>query len=204
MPNLKGGKNYKKMKHAAGPAKADLHEIGEGQMIGRVLRLLGDRQAAVYCNDGIERHCRIRGKLRKRVWIATGDVVLISLRILAGGDDSDDEENVISTTDIREAKKGDILAKYEPEVYGKLKKVYGVNKRLFDGLESINSKPGGKGAAAAYDDDDGDLFDHGDGDEDEDAGEESSVDSDDKPKQARTPWKRPTAAADDDVDIDAI
>lgn len=187
------------MKHGAGPSKPELHEIGEGQMIGRVLRLLGDRQAAVYCNDGIERHCRIRGKLRKRVWIATGDVVLISLRILAGGDDSDDEEDVISAKDIRDAKKGDILAKYEPEVYGKLKKVDGVNKRLFDGLESINSKPGAV-AMGGYDDDDGDLFDH---DGDEDAGEEST---DGEPKKERTPWKRPAApaVADEDLDIDAI
>jgi translation initiation factor 1A len=206
MPNLKGGKNYKKMKHGAGPAKPDLHEIGEGQMIGRVLRLLGDRQASVYCNDGIERHCRIRGKLRKRVWIATGDVVLISLRILGGGDDSDDEDDVISAKDIRDAKKGDILAKYDPEIYGKLKKMDGVNKRLFDGLESINAHPGGSKGFDGHDLGGGDLFDHGD--EDEEVGEESSVDSDGEPKKARTPWKRPGAptatASDDDVNIDAI
>ena len=137
MPNIKGGKNYKKMKHTQG-VKPELHEIGEGQMIGKILRMLGDRQASVYCNDNIERICRIRGKLHKRVWMGTDDIVLISLRTFAtfDSDDSDlDSPNSPSSPHINPAK-GDILAKYDSEMYGRLKKIDGVNKKLFGGANS--------------------------------------------------------------------
>jgi len=32
----------------------------------------------VSCQDGKERLCRIRGKLKRRVWIRLGDIVLVS------------------------------------------------------------------------------------------------------------------------------
>ncbi|RJS78220.1 translation initiation factor IF-1A, partial [Candidatus Bathyarchaeota archaeon] len=32
----------------------------------------------VKCQDGRERICRIRGKMKRRVWIRVGDVVLVS------------------------------------------------------------------------------------------------------------------------------
>merc|ERR1719516_657835 len=32
------------------------------------------------CFDGVKRLCHIRGKLRKKVWINQGDIVLIGLR----------------------------------------------------------------------------------------------------------------------------
>ena len=137
MPNIKGGKNYKKMKHTQG-VKPELHEIGDGQMIGKILRMLGDRQASVYCNDNIERICRIRGKLHKRVWMGTEDIVLISLRTFAtfDSDDSDlDSPNSLNSPHTNTAK-GDILAKYDSEMYGRLKKIDGVNKKLFGGANS--------------------------------------------------------------------
>jgi hypothetical protein len=136
------------------------------------------------------------------VWIGTGDVVLISLRIY-DGDDSDDGDSREIFKAMVDAKKGDILATYDPEIYGKLKKVDGINTRLFDGMESINAGSKRAGAAGRFDDD-GIDFDHGDDDE---LGEESSVDSDGEKKRGKT-WKRPAAAAadddDDDVNIDAI
>ncbi|OYT41914.1 MAG: translation initiation factor eIF-1A [Candidatus Aenigmarchaeota archaeon ex4484_224] len=39
-------------------------------------RLAGDKMR-VKCADGKERICRIPGKLRKRVWIKVGDIVLV-------------------------------------------------------------------------------------------------------------------------------
>jgi len=197
-PNLKGGKNYKKMKHDQG-AKPDLHEIGEGQMIGRVLRLLGNRQGHVYCNDGVERLCRIRGALRKRVWIGTGDVVLISLRTYTAATNDDSDDSLEELGNASEAKKGDILAKYDPEVYSKLKKIDGVNKRLFGALDGVNAARNSKGYV---DEEDDDLFD---ADVVEEVPEED--DEDDAPK--KTPWKRPAVKStknndNDDVDIDAI
>merc|ERR1719400_128448 len=32
------------------------------------------------CFDGVKRLCHIRGKMRKKVWVAQGDIVLIGLR----------------------------------------------------------------------------------------------------------------------------
>ena len=33
-----------------------------------------------YCIDGVKRLCHIRGKMRKKVWVNTGDIVLLGLR----------------------------------------------------------------------------------------------------------------------------
>ena len=32
------------------------------------------------CFDGVKRMCHIRGKMRKRVWVCQGDIVLVGLR----------------------------------------------------------------------------------------------------------------------------
>ena len=45
-----------------------------------VLKMLGNGRMEVDCQDGVKRMARIRGKLRKRVWIIIGDLVLVSLR----------------------------------------------------------------------------------------------------------------------------
>ncbi len=51
----------------------------EGEMYGVAVQLHGTNQIKVTCEDGQERMCRIPGKLRKRVWIREGDVVIIKL-----------------------------------------------------------------------------------------------------------------------------
>jgi len=47
-------------------------------VLGIAVRLLGYDRVLVKCQDGHERLCRIRGKMKRRVWIRTGDVVLVS------------------------------------------------------------------------------------------------------------------------------
>mmetsp|Transcript_2954 Transcript_2954/g.7792 ORF Transcript_2954/g.7792 Transcript_2954/m.7792 type:complete len:97 (+) Transcript_2954:339-629(+) len=42
--------------------------------------MLGNGRLEAYCFDGVSRLCHIRGKLRKRVWIQQGDIVLLGLR----------------------------------------------------------------------------------------------------------------------------
>lgn len=42
------------------------------------VKLLGFDRLLVKCQDGHERLCRIRGKMKRRVWIREGDVVLVS------------------------------------------------------------------------------------------------------------------------------
>jgi len=93
----------------------DIHECTSGQMYGRVTKLLGGYHVIVYCNDDKERMCTIRGTMRKKVWISTGDIVLISLRDCLSSDD-----------------KADICAKYDPKVIYKLRKIDpSINPKLF-------------------------------------------------------------------------
>jgi len=47
-------------------------------VLGIATRLLGFDRVLVKCQDGKERLCRIRGKMKRRVWIRTGDIVLVS------------------------------------------------------------------------------------------------------------------------------
>ena len=42
--------------------------------------MLGNGHLEAYCFDEVRRVCHIRGKLRKKVWIGTGDIVLVGLR----------------------------------------------------------------------------------------------------------------------------
>lgn len=46
----------------------------------QVTRMLGNGRLEAFCFDGVNRLCHIRGKLRKRVWIGVGDIVLLGLR----------------------------------------------------------------------------------------------------------------------------
>jgi translation initiation factor 1A len=48
------------------------------QVLGVVTQMLGYDRLMVKCNDGHERVCRIRGKMKRRVWIKVGDVVLVA------------------------------------------------------------------------------------------------------------------------------
>ncbi len=50
----------------------------EGQMLGIVTQMLGYDRLMVKCADGHERVCRIRGKMKRRVWIREGDIVIVS------------------------------------------------------------------------------------------------------------------------------
>lgn len=43
-------------------------------------KMLGNGRLEAMCFDGVKRLCHIRGKLRKKVWINQGDIILIGLR----------------------------------------------------------------------------------------------------------------------------
>jgi translation initiation factor 1A len=47
-------------------------------VLGVAVRMLGFDRILVKCQDGHERMCRIRGKIKRRVWIREGDIVLVS------------------------------------------------------------------------------------------------------------------------------
>ncbi|MCW4055900.1 MAG: translation initiation factor eIF-1A [Candidatus Bathyarchaeota archaeon] len=47
-------------------------------VLGIAVKMLGNDRISVKCQDGHLRMCRIRGKMKRRVWIRLGDVVLVS------------------------------------------------------------------------------------------------------------------------------
>lgn len=49
----------------------------EGEVLGIVEMMLGGDKMRVVCDDGKTRIVRIPGKLRKRVWIRVGDLILV-------------------------------------------------------------------------------------------------------------------------------
>lgn len=51
---------------------------GEGEVFGVAEKLLGYDRVLVKCMDGHTRLCRIRGKMKRRVWIREGDILLVA------------------------------------------------------------------------------------------------------------------------------
>ena len=76
---------------------------GEMEEYAQVLKIMGDGRFECQCCDGVKRKAHVRGKMRKKIWIVNGDVVLVSLREF-------------------ENDKCDIVAKYTEEEVKKLKK----------------------------------------------------------------------------------
>lgn len=77
--------------------------------------MLGNGRLEALCFDGEKRLAHIRGKLRKKVWINQGDIILLSLR------DYQDE-------------KGDVILKYSADearslkAYGELPETAKINE----------------------------------------------------------------------------
>ena len=47
-------------------------------VLGIAEKMLGGDRVMVKCQDGKERLCRIRGKMKRRAWVRRGDIVLVS------------------------------------------------------------------------------------------------------------------------------
>lgn len=51
----------------------------ELEMYGIITQRMGSNQIMAMCEDGEQRNCRIPGKMKKRVWMRPGDVVIVKL-----------------------------------------------------------------------------------------------------------------------------
>ncbi|KAK2745551.1 Translation initiation factor 1A [Myotisia sp. PD_48] len=98
----KGGKNRRRGKNENDNEKRELTFKEEGQEYAQVVKMLGNGRLEALCFDGEKRLAHIRGKLRKKVWINQGDIILLSLR------DYQDE-------------KGDVILKYNADEARSLK-----------------------------------------------------------------------------------
>ncbi|CEG62807.1 hypothetical protein G6F70_002822 [Rhizopus microsporus] len=98
----KGGKSRRRGKNDTENDKRELVFKEEGQEYAQVVKMLGNGRVEAQCFDGVKRLALIRGKLRKKVWINQGDIVLLSLR------DFQDE-------------KADVIQRYNPDEARQLK-----------------------------------------------------------------------------------
>ncbi|CDW60214.1 eIF-1a domain containing protein [Trichuris trichiura] len=111
----KGGKNRRRGKNENDAEKRELVFKEDGQEYAQVIKMLGNNRLQAFCFDGVMRICHIRGKMRKKVWINAGDIVLIGLR------------------DFQD-KKADVILKYNSEearnlkTYGELPETARINE----------------------------------------------------------------------------
>ena len=79
--NTKGGKAFKKCKKNDGEIKQkQLILKDDGTEYAKLIKPLGNSRFETNCYDGVTRISHIRGKMQKKIWLKTGDVVLVSLR----------------------------------------------------------------------------------------------------------------------------
>jgi translation initiation factor 1A len=56
----------------------------DDEVLGVVEQLLGASKMRVSCKDNKVRLCRIPGKLRRRIWIRAGDIVIVKPWVVQG------------------------------------------------------------------------------------------------------------------------
>ncbi|KAI1018074.1 hypothetical protein LB504_004222 [Fusarium proliferatum] len=88
-----GGKNRRRGTKENDDQRRELTFKEDGQEYAQVVKMLGNGRLEALCFDGSKRLANIRGKMRKKVWINQGDIILLSLR--------DFQDN-----------KGDVILKY--------------------------------------------------------------------------------------------
>jgi translation initiation factor 1A len=121
--NKKGGKNCKKGKNSNAKEDEMIFMVecnkNDGQMFGRVTKVLGDKRFSVRCNDGKERVCKLSGTIRKNDRVELNGIVLISIRDPTLGSINSDSN------------RGDIIANVDPRLHKDLKEMEGINPILF-------------------------------------------------------------------------
>lgn len=127
MPNMKGGSGYKRKKKGGGEEEAIIiADMADDQMFGRIIKVLGNCNLLVYCEDNRERICHIRGKMRSRTFVHTGDIVIISTREF----EKDNKGKI---------PRGDICHKYDTKHHSALRKKFpDLNPLMFAAVDTKN------------------------------------------------------------------
>src|ERR1041384_5809931 len=76
--NLHEVLNLGKRKVLSESALKELVMPQTGELLGRVVKLVGGENIIVKCTDGKVRTCRIRGKIKRRMWIRDNDLVFVA------------------------------------------------------------------------------------------------------------------------------
>jgi len=73
-----GYKNRNRNRSEEGVTRVKFPSRRKGEMFARVIDIYGNDRMRVFCEDGKHRIGRIRGKIKKRVWIRKGDLVIVN------------------------------------------------------------------------------------------------------------------------------
>ncbi len=95
-------------------AQARIRLPRKNEFLGRVMQRLGGNRMEIKCTDGKSRNCRVPGRLKRKLWLREGDLVIIT--------PWPDDDN-----------KGDIIFQYNKNAEYQLKK-HGLLKNLEDGF----------------------------------------------------------------------
>ena len=98
-----GGNKRKKGKKQVQEDR-ELRYKEESEEYAQIIKILGDGRFQCKCADGVDRIAHVRGKMRKRTWLANGDIILVSIREF-------------------EPEKCDVVEKYKEKEVAKLKSV---------------------------------------------------------------------------------
>jgi len=85
------------------------------EVLGLVQQRLGASRMRVKCLDGKERICRIPGRLRRRLWVREGDVVIVEPWELGGDKSGDVIHKYKSKAEVNFLKKKGYLQNIEEE-----------------------------------------------------------------------------------------
>ncbi|MBU1197609.1 translation initiation factor eIF-1A [Candidatus Micrarchaeota archaeon] len=84
---------YRKPRHKKKQNRGDqpfrLRLPREGELFGVVRELVGGSRLFVNCEDGKERLCRIPGRIRMKLWMRSGDIVLITPWVVESDEKAD-------------------------------------------------------------------------------------------------------------------
>ena len=73
-------RQHKKKKKRTAQRERDIFYAEEGQLYGKVLRMLGNSRCELLLSNGMTSIGEIRGRLKHRVWVRLNDLVLVSVR----------------------------------------------------------------------------------------------------------------------------
>ena len=136
MPNMTGGKGYKRGKHSSKEEKMIEWDEASGEMLGRVINVVGSRRFIVYCNDNKTRSCRLAGSIPKSDWVSIGAIVLVSIRLLPTSTTEGSGSAGKSVASMASASKiGDITNVFGSEFYKDLKDIPSTNRAIFMQVE---------------------------------------------------------------------
>lgn len=118
--NSKGGKGHRKAKAGGNAYRRTLLFKEDGQEYAEITNMFGNGHVECTCVDNVVRLGCIRGKMKNRIWINKGDLVLCGLR------------------DFQDTK-ADIIHKYNPDEIRQLKSLGEIPEKMATVIENTSA-----------------------------------------------------------------